>query len=56
MDTNTQLIDLTGDGRSDIITVGQDHTIWYPLKSKEGFGKPLQIAKPLSMVLAGHQP
>ncbi len=48
LDTNTQLIDLTGDGSSDIVTIEQDRTIWYPSKGKEGFGEPLQIAKPLS--------
>lgn len=48
MDINTQLIDLTGDGRSDILTTEQDRIIWYPSKGKEGFGEAVQIAKPIS--------
>ena len=48
LDTNTQLIDLTGDGRSDIVTVEDDRTIWYPSKGKEGFGSSIQITKPVS--------
>ncbi|MDO7174040.1 SpvB/TcaC N-terminal domain-containing protein [Mariniflexile sp. AS56] len=48
LDTNTQFIDLTGDGRADIVVTEEDRTIWYPSKGKEGFGKPVQIAKALS--------
>ncbi len=48
MDVNTQLLDLTGDGRADILTTEEDRIIWYPSKGKEGFGEPKQIAKPLS--------
>ena len=47
-DNNTQLIDLTGDGRADILTVEDDRITWYPSKGKEGFGKPRQISKPVS--------
>lgn len=48
LDVNTQLIDLTGDGRSDIVTTEADRTIWYPSEGKEGFGHPIQISKPIS--------
>jgi RHS repeat-associated protein len=44
LDTHTQLIDLTGDGLADIVTVEEDRIIWYPSKGKEGFGKPLQLS------------
>ncbi|OQP60443.1 hypothetical protein A3860_33510 [Niastella vici] len=47
-DLNTQLIDLTGDGRADIVTIEQDRITWYPSKGKEGFGEPVQMAKPVS--------
>lgn len=48
MDAYTQLIDITGNGRSDILTVEEDRITWYPSKGKEGFGKPVQITKPVS--------
>ena len=48
MDTYTQLLDLTGDGLADIVTVEEDRIVWYPSKGKEGFDKPVQIAKPVS--------
>ncbi|WP_411032341.1 SpvB/TcaC N-terminal domain-containing protein [Spongiimicrobium sp. 3-5] len=47
-DTNTQLLDLTGDGRSDIVTVEEDRLVWYPAEGKAGFGMPVQMSKPIS--------
>ncbi|UII31482.1 hypothetical protein LVD17_24625 [Fulvivirga ulvae] len=48
MDAHTRLIDITGNGCSDILTVEEDRIIWYPSKGKEGFGNPVQISKPVS--------
>ncbi len=48
LDVNTQLIDLNGDGRADIVTVKQDRLTWYPSKGKEGFAAPIELAKPLT--------
>lgn len=45
LDQNTQLLDISGDGRSDILTVEDDRLVWYPALGKKGFGKPFQIAK-----------
>ncbi len=44
----TRLIDLTGDGRSDLVSVEQDRIIWYPSKGKEGFDAAEKISKPTS--------
>ncbi|WP_127131207.1 SpvB/TcaC N-terminal domain-containing protein [Pseudoflavitalea rhizosphaerae] len=46
MGVHSQLIDLTGDGLSDFVTVEQDRITYYPSKGKEGFAAPVQIAKP----------
>ncbi len=48
MDNHTQLIDLTGDGKPDIITVEEDRIVVFPSEGKNGFGAPVQIAKPPS--------
>lgn len=45
---NAQLMDLTGDGRADLVTVEQDRISWFPSKGKEGFGIPETISKPIS--------
>ncbi|WP_170864452.1 SpvB/TcaC N-terminal domain-containing protein [Fodinibius roseus] len=44
----TRLIDLTGDGRPDLVHMEQDRIVWYPSRGREGFGAPRTIAKPAS--------
>ncbi len=41
-----QWLDLNGDGRADILISEQDRFIWYPSEGKEGFGEPIELAKP----------
>lgn len=48
LDTYTQLLDLTGDGQADIVTVEQNRIVYYPSKGKKGFDKPVDITKPYS--------
>jgi|GEM_PF-818048 len=45
---HSQMIDITGDGLADLITVEQDRIIWFPAKGRDGFDAPVQIAKPVS--------
>lgn len=47
-DTHTQLLDLSGDGRADIVTIEQDRITWYRSKGKEGFEAPVELARPRS--------
>ncbi|MEE9356702.1 MAG: SpvB/TcaC N-terminal domain-containing protein [Methylococcaceae bacterium] len=42
----TQLLDLNGDGRADIVSVKEDRITWYKSKGKEGFDSPVEFAKP----------
>ena len=48
MGAHTQLIDLTGDGLADLLTVEPECITWFPSKGKQGFGAPIKISKPLS--------
>lgn len=48
LEARTQFIDMTGDGRADLVCVKQDRITWYPSKGKEGFAAPVEIAKPVS--------
>lgn len=48
LEARTQFIDMTGDGRADLVCVKQDRITWYPSKGKEGFSAPVEIAKPVS--------
>ncbi|HYF29882.1 MAG TPA: SpvB/TcaC N-terminal domain-containing protein [Chitinophagaceae bacterium] len=46
--SHTQLVDITGNGLSDLVTVEQDRIIWFAAKGKDGFEAPVQISKPSS--------
>lgn len=48
LDTATQLLDLNGDGRADIVTIEPERLVWYPSKGKEGFDAPVELARPRS--------
>lgn len=41
-----QWLDLNGDGQADILLSEQDRYIWYPSEGEEGFGEPIELAKP----------
>jgi RHS repeat-associated protein len=43
---NTQLLDINGNGRPDILVSRYDCYTLYPLEGKEGFGEPVEFAKP----------
>jgi RHS repeat-associated protein len=43
-----QLLDLTGDGRPDLVVEGQDRFTWFPSKGKEGFEAATEIPKPVA--------
>jgi len=43
---NTQLLDINGNGRPDILVSRHDCYTMYPLEGKEGFGEPVEFAKP----------
>jgi RHS repeat-associated protein len=43
---NTQLLDINGNGRPDILVSRHDCYTLYPLEGKEGFGEPVEFAKP----------
>lgn len=55
LDINTQLLDLDGDGRADIVSVSLDRITWYRSNGKDGFHSPVEISKPQSNP-AGHAP
>jgi hypothetical protein len=42
----TQFMDINGDGLPDILILKQDRLTWYPSKGKDGFGAPVELAKP----------
>ncbi len=46
--TNARLIDLNGDGRSDIVNVKEDRITWYPSIGKDGFASSKEFIKPRS--------
>ena len=41
-----QWVDLNGDGHADLVIDHQDRLVWYPSEGKDGFGAPVQLAKP----------
>jgi len=41
-----QWLDLSGDGRADLVVAAPDRLIWYPSLGKEGFGSAVEIQRP----------
>ena len=48
MVSTTQMLDITGDGRPDIVAVDDDRLTWYPSKGKGGFDAAREISRPRS--------
>ncbi len=48
IDVTTQFLDVTGDGRADLVTIEQDRVNWYRSKGKDGFDAAISLAKPSS--------
>ena len=44
-DPNVRLLDLTGDGLSDILMTQDHHLLWYKCLGEEGYDKPLHIER-----------
>ncbi|MBI5145809.1 MAG: VCBS repeat-containing protein [Thaumarchaeota archaeon] len=44
-DPNLRLVDLTGDGLSDILVTSDHHFLWYPSLSEKGYDKPHMIER-----------
>ena len=45
-DADLRFIDLDGDGRDDVLIVGDDTFVWYPSLGKGGFGPPRLLPRP----------
>ena len=46
-DPNQRLVDLTGDGKADILIAEDDVFVWYPSEGEAGFGPSNRVAKTL---------
>ncbi|KAK4161537.1 virulence plasmid 65kDa B protein-domain-containing protein [Cladorrhinum sp. PSN259] len=46
-DPNLRMIDLTGDGRADILITTEDLFVWYPARGIQGFGSASTVAAAL---------
>lgn len=46
--TKAQWLDLTGDGRADLILADPERLTWYPSLGKEGFGAAIEVQRPQS--------
>jgi RHS repeat-associated protein len=44
-DPNVRLIDLTGDGRSDVLMTRDLHFLWFECKGEEGYGDPKAVIR-----------
>jgi RHS repeat-associated protein len=45
-DPNLRLVDLTGDGRADVLITDDEAFTWYPSLGEEGFGNPERVSQP----------
>ncbi|HEY5742278.1 MAG TPA: SpvB/TcaC N-terminal domain-containing protein, partial [Terrimicrobiaceae bacterium] len=45
-DPNLRFVDLTGDGRPDVLITEDDALTWYPSLAEDGFGKAIRIPTP----------
>ena len=50
--SRAQWLDLNGDGLADLLISRQDRLTWYPSEGREGFGSPIELAKPRAAVQA----
>ncbi len=48
LNARAQWLDINGDGLPDILISKQDCLTWYPSEGKEGFGSPVELARPRS--------
>jgi RHS repeat-associated core domain len=46
--SNAKFMDVNADGFADLVVETEDKLTCYPFEGKEGFGKPVEFAKPLS--------
>lgn len=44
-DPNVRLVDLTGDGRSDVLMTGDLHFLWFECKGEQGYAEPLAVSR-----------
>ncbi len=44
-DPNTRLVDLTGDGLSDVLITRDEHFLWYRCKGEEGYEEPRVVPR-----------
>ncbi|MCB0637870.1 MAG: hypothetical protein KDC54_14680, partial [Lewinella sp.] len=44
-DPNTRLLDLTGDGLSDVLVTRDSHFLWFRCKGEAGYDEPLRISR-----------
>jgi hypothetical protein len=44
--SNVQLVDLSGDGRADLLVTEGDALVWYPSLGERGFGPALRVSPP----------
>jgi YD repeat-containing protein len=47
-DQNLRMIDLTGDGRADIMITNDDEIVWYPFLGEAGFGPSQEVSLSLN--------
>ena len=50
-DPNVRLVDLTGDGRSDVLMTRDHHFLWYECLGEEGYGAPKAVNRVFDMDL-----
>lgn len=50
MGRNAQWVDITGDGRPDLVASLRDRIVWFPSLGKDGFDEPREIAHPDPML------
>ena len=43
---HVQWVDLNGDGHDDLVVDHLDRLVWYPSEGTDGFGAPIELAKP----------